>query len=179
MHRTLSIAALAGLIGCAGTTAEKPAAAHAPQASAPEVAVSPTAAPPGAEEEGALSGAESTAEPASEPGGAAARVEAGSIQRSTLMAVLSSGVGRFLQKVRAEPHLQSGRFVGWRLVTLFDGDRAGALQRGDTVMRVNGQGIERPEQFKEVWDKLAAQPELVLLVQREGRQSELHYRIVE
>jgi type II secretory pathway component PulC len=65
------------------------------------------------------------------------------------------------------------------LVTLFDSDRVGALQRGDTVMRVNGQDIERPEQFKEVWDKLAAQPELVLLVQREGRESELHYRIVE
>jgi hypothetical protein len=171
MHRTLSIAVLAVSIGCAGPTAEKPAAAHAPPTSAPEVAVS-TEAPAQSESAGGVTQAEV-------PGGATARVDAGSIQRSTLMAVLSSGVGRFLQKVRAEPHLQSGRFVGWRLVTLFDGDRAGALQRGDTVIRVNGQAIERPEQFKDVWDKLAAEPELVLLVQREGRQSELHYRIVE
>ena len=175
MHRILSIAALTGLIGCAGTTAEKPAAAHPPPASAREVAVS-AESPSEPEPAG---GVAEDAQPAVEPGGVAARVDAGSIPRSTLLAVLSSGVGRFLQKVRAEPHLQSGRFVGWRLVTLFDSDRAGALQRGDTVIRVNGQGIERPEQFKEVWDKLAAQPELVLLVQREGRQSELHYRIVE
>jgi hypothetical protein len=179
MHRTLSIAALVGLIGCAGTTAEKPAAAHAPPASATEVAVSAESPSQHESVGGVAEDAHPTPQAGGEPGGALPRVDAGSIPRSTLMAVLSSGVGRFLQKVRAEPHLQSGRFVGWRLVTLFDGDRAGALQRGDTVIRVNGQGIERPEQFKDVWDKLAAQPELVLLVQREGRQSELHYRIVD
>jgi hypothetical protein len=179
MHRTLSIAVLAGLIGCAGTSAEKPAAAHVVQASTPDVEVSADSGPEHESAGGVGEDVQPAALPPTEPRGATARVDAGSIPRSTLIAVLSSGVGRFLQKVRAEPHLQSGRFVGWRLVTLFDGERAGALQRGDTVIRVNGQGIERPEQFKEVWDKLASEPELVLLVQRDGRQSELHYRIVD
>ena len=179
MHRTLSVAALASLIGCAGSSAEKPATAHASQASAPEVAISAQSAPEHESAGGIDGDTDPAAPPVGGPGGATARVDAGSIPRSTLTAVLSAGVGRFLQKVHAEPHLQSGRFVGWRLVTLFDGDRVWALQRGDTVMRVNGQGIERPEEFKEVWDKLAAESELVLLVQRDGRQSELHYRIVE
>src|SRR5687768_15076416 len=52
------------------------------------------------------------------------RLDGGEIPRTTLLSVLSDGIGRFLQKVRAEPHLVRGRFVGWRLVSLFDGEPA-------------------------------------------------------
>jgi len=110
------------------------------------------------------------------------RIEAGDIPRPVLLAVLSRGVGRFLQHVHAEPHLVGGRFVGWRLVSLFESDpqlQTGALQPGDTVMRVNGQSIERPEQFKSVWDSLATQSELTLQVQRAGKQTQVRYRIVD
>jgi hypothetical protein len=107
------------------------------------------------------------------------QVEAGAIPRTTLTAVLSAGPGRFLQSVQAEPHLVGGRFMGWRLVGLIGAVAGGALQAGDTVMRVNGQSIERPEQFKTVWDSLATQSELVLLVERAGKQSRLRYRIVD
>jgi type II secretory pathway component PulC len=180
MQRFLTLTAFAALCGCAGSSAHTSGAAHAsadtakPAASAPEGAQLP---------EAATSGQDEPPPAASEPGTADAlpeRVEAGEIPRSALVAVLSSGVGRFLQKVKAEPHLEGGRFVGWRLVSVFDGsERVRVLKAGDTVLSVNGQGIERPEQFKDVWDKVAARDELVLLVQREGRRSELHYRIVQ
>jgi hypothetical protein len=111
-----------------------------------------------------------------------AQVEGGEIPRATVLAVLSSGIGRFLQKIPVEAHLVKGRFKGWRLLQLFDvepGTERGVLHAGDTVLRVNGQSIERPEQFKNVWDSMATQSELLLLVERAGKQSEVRYRIVE
>jgi S1-C subfamily serine protease len=108
------------------------------------------------------------------------RLEAGEISRTALLAVLSEGVGRFLQRVRAEAHVVRGRFVGWRIVSLLPpaGAEGNGVRAGDTVMRVNGQSIERPEQFKNVWDSLATESELVLLVERQGQPAQLHYRII-
>ncbi|MDH5670815.1 MAG: hypothetical protein OEZ06_01615 [Myxococcales bacterium] len=115
--------------------------------------------------------------PAPGPSGS---VEAGEIPRPQLFAVLADGVGRFLQRVQARPHLHKGRFVGWRLIRLFDDEpRQGVLRPGDTVMRVNGQSIERPEQFKNVWDMMATSSELVLDVRRGAQVAKLRYRIVD
>ena len=109
-----------------------------------------------------------------------AEIDAGAIPRPALQAVLASGIGRFLQQVRAEPSLARGRFVGWRVLTLFPG-RADVsvrvLRPGDTVTRVNGKPIERPEQFKTLWDSLASASELVLDIEREGRPSRVRYAI--
>ncbi|MFI5307491.1 MAG: hypothetical protein ACHQ53_09075 [Polyangiales bacterium] len=109
-------------------------------------------------------------------------VDAGSIGRSALAGVLSGGIGRFLQRMHAEPHLEQGRFVGWRLLSLFEGEPASpavVLRAGDTVMRVNGQSIERPEQFKNVWDSLSTSSELVLDIDRAGKRSQVRYKIVD
>jgi type II secretory pathway component PulC len=107
-------------------------------------------------------------------------MEAGVISRAALQAVLASGIGKFLQQVRAEPSVTRGRFIGWRMVSLFP-DRSDVhvqvLRPGDTVVRVNGQSIERPEQFKALWDAMANATELVLDIQREGRSSRLRYTI--
>lgn len=110
------------------------------------------------------------------------QLEAGQISRGSLNVVLAGGVGRFLARLRAEPRLDAGRFVGWRLTSFADGDatlRAGVLQPGDTVLRVNGQSIERPEQFKDLWDSMATSSDLVLQIERAGKQSEVRYRIVD
>ena len=107
-------------------------------------------------------------------------MEAGVISRAALQSVLASGIGKFLQQVRAEPSVTRGRFIGWRMVSLFP-DRSDVhvqvLRAGDTVTRVNGQSIERPEQFKALWDAMASANELVLDIQREGRGSRLRYTI--
>jgi S1-C subfamily serine protease len=170
---------------CGGSVAEtatvKPTAK--PEAK-PEAAAAPLAQPspePAAQSETGAGAENAPPVPEAAPG-AQSRIDGGDIPRPVLLAVLSRGVGRFLQHVHAEPHLVGGRFVGWRLVSLFEADprlQGGALQPGDTVMRVNGQSIERPEQFKSVWDSLGTQSELMLQVQRAGKQTQVRYRIVD
>jgi len=160
----------------------KPEPAQAVPAAPAAVPAQPVAGPAAQVETGAGTAASGPPAPPNDAALVTARVEGGDIPRPVLLAVLSRGVGRFLQHVHAEPHLVSGRFVGWRLLRLFEADpqlQKGALQPGDTVMRVNGQSIERPEQFKTVWDSMATQSELMLQVQRAGKQTQVRYRIVD
>lgn len=157
---------------CGAAAAPPPKVAPRPEPSK-QAAVQPPA--PAAPDRATASSAPAPQSPPALEG----TVEAGEIPRPALLAVLSAGVGRFLQKVRAQPKLESGRFVGWTLVDLFDQKPPAVLLPGDTVMRVNGQSIERPEQFKNVWDSLATESELVLLVERSGQQSQVRYRIVD
>lgn len=110
-----------------------------------------------------------------------AELDGGSITRPELQAVLSEGIPRFLRKVHTEPMLNAkGRFVGWRLLALFPDDPRGAawlIRPGDVVLRVNGHGIERPEQFQNVWNSMATSSELVFQVLRGDQTSEIRYRI--
>lgn len=107
-------------------------------------------------------------------------VNAGVIPRAALQAELANGIGRFLQQVRVQAVLARGRFVGWRVLTLFPARsdiQAGVLRPGDLVMRINGESIERPEDFKAVWDSLASASEIVVDIEREGEPSSLRYTI--
>lgn len=110
------------------------------------------------------------------------RVDAGSLPRARVIEVLQQGAGRFLQKLKTEPHVESGRFIGWRIVRLFDHDptmRGEILRPGDTLMRVNGQSIERPEEFLNVWQAIRTSGELVLSIRRAGHDSTVHYTIAD
>ena len=107
-------------------------------------------------------------------------MNAGVISRAVLDAELASGIGRFLQQVKTTPSIVRGRFVGWRVVSLYSNRediRVSVLRPGDTVTKVNGQSIERPEQFKALWDGMAKASELVLDIQRDGQPSRLRYTI--
>lgn len=173
------------LAGCAtGAQSEKTAAPRA----------EPAADPPRGRSRQSDSEAESSAagpveapaaRPASEPSEAEvlpADVDGGEIPRPALFAVLQEGVGHFLRRVEVEPHLAGGRFVGWRVMRIFERDselRSNVIKAGDVILRINGQSIERPEQFKNVWDSLSTSGELVLLVRRGGKDSTVRYRIVE
>jgi hypothetical protein len=109
-------------------------------------------------------------------------VNAGVIERRVLDAELSAGIGRFLRQVRTEPAFSKGRFLGWRVLELFpkrSDIRVQVLRPGDTVLRVNGRAVERPEEFKVVWDSLKEAHELVLDIVREGHSSRLHYAIAD
>ncbi|MDD9934451.1 MAG: hypothetical protein OXT09_12655 [Myxococcales bacterium] len=135
------------------------------------------AAAPAAEPGGEAPAAVPTSAPAPELPPLPGSLDGGEIPRSELFAVLADGIGHFLRKVRTEPHLTGGRFVGWRLLTL--PVEEGALRLGDTVLRVNGQSIERPEQFKNVWDSMATSSELVLDVRRAGKDGKVRFKIVD
>ena len=108
------------------------------------------------------------------------QINGGEIPRAALQAQLAQGIGRFLQQVRAEPVVSRGRFVGWRLATLFPNRtdvHVQGVRAGDVVLRVNGQSVERPEEFKAIWDTMATASELVLEIERAGEATTVRYTI--
>jgi len=109
-------------------------------------------------------------------------VRGGTIARSALRAELARGIGRFLQNVKTEAVLSHGHFVGWRMLALFPKRpevQVQGIKAGDVVIRVNGVSVERPEDFKSVWDTLDSAKELVLEIERDGQPSAVHYAIVD
>ena len=110
------------------------------------------------------------------------RVSTGSIARADLVPVLDGGLGRFLQNVETEPAFHKGAFVGFRIVSLFPGEPAFAsldLRPGDTVTRINGKPIERPEQAAAVWEELRTASSLVVHYRRGGEKHTLRFAIVD
>jgi len=110
------------------------------------------------------------------------RVSTGAISRDELLPVLDGGLGRFLQNVETEPAFYKGSFVGFRIVSLFPGEPAFAsldLRPGDTVTRINGKPIERPEQAAAVWENLRTASNLVVDYRRDGEQHALRFTIVD
>ena len=106
----------------------------------------------------------------------------GEIPRRRLDEVLDAGFPRFLQRVETEPHLADGQFIGFRLTSLFSDDERFAgldLSPGDTVVRVNGQSIERPAEALAVWNGLRVASELVVEYLRDGQPRELRFTIVD
>ncbi|NOY92359.1 MAG: hypothetical protein GXP55_14290 [Deltaproteobacteria bacterium] len=111
-----------------------------------------------------------------------APVSSGEITRAALLPVLDGGLGRFLQGVETEPELEDGRFVGFRIARLYPDDprfRAIDLGPGDTILKVNGQSVERPEQALSVWNGLRVASELWIEYSREGELRELRFAIVD
>jgi len=111
-----------------------------------------------------------------------APVSSGEITRAALLPVLDGGLGRFLQGVETEPELEDGRFVGFRIARLYPEDprfRAIDLGPGDTILKVNGQSVERPEQALSVWNGLRVASELWIEYSREGELRELRFAIVD
>jgi hypothetical protein len=172
--RVLQLAVLCvGLAACAASTSQQASTAKKPVAPAPKAEAAAPAPPAPAPAANAGAGAAPVALPPS--------YDAGEIQRDKLMAVLAAGPGRFLQRVKVKKASDAqGRFAGWQIMQMFPGeaDADSVIVPGDTLIRVNGQSVERPEQFKSVWDSLALSSELVLTVRRSGQQSDVRYRIV-
>lgn len=104
----------------------------------------------------------------------------GTIERARLDRVLAGGLGRFLQHVRTEPHLEDGRFVGFRLTEMDEELFGGVdLSPGDTLISVNGRSIERPEQALQVWNGLRVASELTVEYLRQGERHQLRYEIAD
>lgn len=104
----------------------------------------------------------------------------GPIDRRLLLAVLDRGLGRFLQGVDTEPHVVDGRFVGFRILSLYPDDPRFAhvpIEPGDVLLEVNGRSIERPDQAMKVWKSLRVAGSLVLRYQRDGTLHEARYVI--
>lgn len=129
---------------------------------------------------GAPAHTENVAEVEAEEPPSSPPVTQGTIQREELDAILELGLGRFLQHVTTEPHLEGGRFVGHRLTELrsplFEGVD---LRPGDTLVRVNGMPVERPEEAMAVWSGLRVASELTLDLLRDGEPHQLRFQIAQ
>src|SRR5437899_1419764 len=71
----------------------------------------------------------------------------GRLWRRDVTATLSRGLGDFLTRLQVEPLLAGGKFRGWRIVKLREGDsmwNGVDLAPGDVVTAVSGRPIERP-----------------------------------
>ena len=191
MLRVLASVCALSLAGCGAAAGAPPSAAAEPRAIEPieapavsEPVQTPQAEPPvGPAEQQAQAGVD--AEPSVIDSRGATDdeqqvVRAGTVDREALVAMLDRGVARFLQRVQTRPLTAQGRFVGWRLLEFFPDDERFAgcgIGKGDTVLRVNGRSVERPESFKSVWDSLYTARELRILLLRAGRIYEVRYEI--
>jgi general secretion pathway protein C len=88
------------------------------------------------------------------------------VRRAELDETLAAGPGALLARVRVEA-VGRRRFAGWRILSLPEDPRL-ALQPGDVVRRVNGLGLERPEDLSRVFEALRAAPEIVVEYERGG-----------
>jgi type II secretory pathway component PulC len=85
-----------------------------------------------------------------------------------------------LTRLEVEPFAPGGKFRGWRIVKLRQGDplwSGGEVAPGDVVTAVNGRPIERPEQALAAFQSLAVAPELRVAYERDGARRELVYPI--
>ncbi|MEI7895060.1 MAG: hypothetical protein WCI05_18335, partial [Myxococcales bacterium] len=109
-------------------------------------------------------------------------VPAGSLRRSRVRQVLGQGLGSFLQRIELadEPVFLDGKFYGWRIAAL-RGDpgfwRGVDLRADDVVVRVNGKGLERPDDAHEAFRSLDTSSELLVEYERGGVRRELRYAI--
>ncbi len=103
------------------------------------------------------------------------------IRRAALDAVLEGGLGRFLQTVETAADVRDGHFVGFRLTALHDEALFEGIDLlpGDTLVAVNGQGIERPEDAYTAWTSLRVASELDLVILRGEERRALRFAIID
>lgn len=102
----------------------------------------------------------------------------GSLSRKRVDAVLKEGPPWLLSRVQVEEVLRKGAFVGWRVVSLPASWEGSGVRTGDVVTRVNGLGLEKPDDFFAVWTNIAQAKEVRLAIERDGKPEELAMPIV-
>lgn len=105
----------------------------------------------------------------------------GVLYRDEVLETVDAGLGYFLQRVELEPSLSSGRFRGFRVVTLrppgfWDGVD---LEPGDVVTSINGMPIERETEAFAAFESLRKAPSLRVSILRGGEPRELVFKIVD
>jgi S1-C subfamily serine protease len=95
--------------------------------------------------------------------------------------ILDAGLGRFLQRVEVEPELESGSFVGFRIVELrpLDWWQGVDLAVGDVVTQVNGMPVEQPTEAHAAFESLRSASHVKVSYTRAGEARELAYSIVD
>jgi hypothetical protein len=94
------------------------------------------------------------------------------LERTAIKTVLPSGLPWILRRVWPEEVVREGKFIGWRLVAIPEEWLGLDVRPDDIVMRINGKGVETPDQLWEAWTSLATAPELRVNYERNGENKE-------
>lgn len=106
----------------------------------------------------------------------------GTLERAEVDEVLLAGPQAFIGKIRVTPAMLADKFVGFRLEELFPDDvrfRKVDLHAGDILLRINGQPIERPDDFLKIWEQLKVAQELRIEYLRGAMVRLLSWKIVD
>ncbi len=105
------------------------------------------------------------------------------IRRSELAEVRRRGPAWLLSQVPLEPVISTGRrFLGFRLVAIFDGGprvTASGVAVNDVVQRVNGQPLRTPDDLMRILESLRRAPVMELQVLRDGSPRRIRLPIVD
>lgn len=98
------------------------------------------------------------------------------VTRAELDSALAAGPGALLSHVKVEAASVNRRFKGWQLVSL---PAQPWLRPGDVVTRINGRGLEHPEDLAALFEALRGAREIVVEYERGGVAAVEHIPIVE
>jgi type II secretory pathway component PulC len=101
----------------------------------------------------------------------------GVLDRKGLVAVIEQGLGRMLARLKLSAVMNKGRFAGFRVTEIDPAWGAAGIEKGDVLLRLNGQTIERPEQAQEAFESLRVASEVALELVRGEEKRSLRYRI--
>lgn len=97
-----------------------------------------------------------------------------------LEALLALGPQGVLSATVFEPVVRGRRFIGWRVVAFREGgplEGTRALGPGDIITRLNGEPLERPEQFMKAWETLRRSDAISLELVRADTPLTLRWRV--
>jgi len=103
-----------------------------------------------------------------------------SLKRSQVRLAIGRGVGAFLQNVVLDenPAFKEEKFYGWRIRSL-NSEWGLDLRPGDVVTRVNGMGLEKPDDADAALRSLDKAPAVHVEYEREGKPMKLELPITE
>ena len=105
------------------------------------------------------------------------------IFRDELMRATANGSAPYLLRALApEVYRPNGRFIGWRIGSLWPEDPSLCaapcdLREGDIILTVNGRPVERPEQLSDLMDALGSMETLEIQMLRDGELRARTYQI--
>ena len=102
------------------------------------------------------------------------------LPRDRFVQVYRDGPQRFIASLHLQPHVLQGRFVGYQ-ITGFEPNspmKGGQyIRKGDVVISVNGQSLEKPDQFMKAWQAMRTAKAIEVRVQRDTRTFTVRWHI--